>query len=233
VKVVAWVFRHTVKPVHLSLRQAVSRAIDRRLGIVTTDEVVADAVGAEIGPFRLTQRALGWRGAFRLVPRLGLGRDDVILDVGCGAGRVACVAARSPLSRVLGIDLDPRMVALATSNAARVRGRRCPIEIVEADATRFEVPDDVTCVVIYNPFGGEALETALRLVLDSMDRRERRMRLVYGNPKEHRLVMGLGRFLPSGSLSLGWRPSREWARTQRVQFYEVARAPAPRPLTGR
>lgn len=226
-------FRHAVKPVHLRLRRAVSTAIDRRLGIVTTDEVVAEAMGAEIGPFRLTQRALGWSGAFRLVPRLGLGSGDVVLDVGCGAGRVACVAARSSLSRVLGIDLDPRMVALAKTNAARVRGRRCPIEIVEADATRFEVPDDVTCVVIHNPFGGEALETALRLVLDSMDRRERRMRLVYGNPKEHHLVMGLGRFRPSGSLSLGWRPSREWARTQRVQFYEVARAPAPRPVAGR
>ena len=125
------------------------------------------------------------------------------------------------------------MVALARTNAARVRGRRCPIEIVEADATRFEVPDDVTCVILYNSFGGQALETALRLVLDSMDRRERRMRLVYGNPKEHHLVMGLGRFRPSGSLSLGWRPSREWARTQRVQFYEVARASAPRPVAGR
>ena len=232
-KVVAWVFRHTVKPVHLSARQAVSKAIDRRLGIVTTDEVVADALGAEIGSFRRTQRALGWTGAFRLVPRLGLARDDVILDVGCGAGRVACVAARSSLSRVLGIDVDPLMVALAKTNAARVRGRRCPIEIVEADATRFEVPDDVTCVILYNSFGGQPLETALRLVLDSMDRRERRMRLVYGNPKEHHLVMGLGRFRPSGSLSLGWRPSREWARTQRVQFYEVARASAPRPVAGR
>ena len=125
------------------------------------------------------------------------------------------------------------MVALARINAARVRGRRCPIDIVEADATRFAVPDDVTCVVIYNPFCGEALEAALRLVLDSMDRRERRMRLVYGNPKEHDLVMRLGRFRPSGSLSLGWRPRREWARTQRVQFYEVARAPAPRPVAGR
>ena len=232
-KGVAWVFRHAVKPVHLSARRAVSRAIDRRLGIVTTDEVVADALGAEIGAFRRTQRALGWTGAFRLVPRLGLGRDDVILDVGCGAGRVACVAARFPIARVLGIDLDPRMVALARTNAARVRGRRCPIEIVEADATRFEVPDDVTCVILYNSFGGQALETALRLLLDSMDRRERRMRLVYGNPRQHDLVVGLGRFHPSGSLSLGWRPSKEWARTQRVQFYEVARASAPRPVAGR
>ena len=79
----------------------------------------------------------------------------------------------------------------------------------------------------------EALERALRLVLDSMDRRERSMRLVYGNSKAHDLVMGLGRFRPSGRVSLGWRPSREWARTQRVQFYEVARAPAPRPVAGR
>ena len=161
--------------------------------------------------------------------------EPIFVGPYAGTGGLADTISISALNpyNPFGIDLDPGMVALARTNAARVRGRRCPIEIVEADATRFEVPDHVTCVFMYNPFGGEVLEGSLRRVLDSMDRRERRMRLIYGNPKEHDLVMELGRFRPSGSLSLGWRPGREWARTQRVQFYEVVRAPAPRPVAGR
>jgi SAM-dependent methyltransferase len=230
VRIFSGVFRRGVRPVHLKLREVASRAVDRRLGLVTTDEVVADALGADIGEYRGLQRSLGWSGAFRLARRLRLGRDDVFLDMGCGAGRMTCLIARSPIVRVIGVDYDPRFVALATRNAAGLRGRRCPIDIVEADATRFDVPDEVTCVYLYNTFGGELLEAALGRILESMDRRARRVRLVYLNPKEHGLVVRFGRFRPTESMSLGWRPSQEWARTQRVQIYEVesARAPAGR-----
>jgi hypothetical protein len=82
---------------------------------------------------------------------------------------------------------------------------------------------------------GARLETQAATwgAFDSMDRRNRPMPPLSGHPKQHDLVMGLGRFSPSGSLSLGWRPSREWARIQRVGFHEVARAPARRPFAGR
>jgi SAM-dependent methyltransferase len=230
VKLISWIFRRVLRPMHLELRAAASTAIDRRLGVFTTDEAVAEALGVEIGEYRRVLRAMSWSAAFRLVRRLRLGSDDVVLDMGCGAGRVACLAARSPISRVIGIDRDPRMADLARSNAAGLRGRRCPIEIEQADAPSFDVPDDVTCVYMYNPFGGEVLESVLQRLLASMDRRERRIRLVYANPREHDLVVGLGRFRPSASMSLGWRPGREWARTQRVQFYEVEASPARRPV---
>jgi SAM-dependent methyltransferase len=223
--VVSKLFRRLVKPAHLKLREVASRTIDRRLGIVTTDEVVAGTLGADIAEFRCLQRALGWSGAFRLAQRLRLGPGDAFLDFGCGAGRVVCLVGRYPISRVIGVDLDPRLAALARRNAAGLRGRRSRIDILEADATRMDIPDDVTCVYMYNPFGGELLETALRRVLASVDRRPRRMLLVYANPREHDVVLGVGRFRPSGTMSLGWRPTEAWARSLRVQFYEVEPAP--------
>jgi SAM-dependent methyltransferase len=227
---IAWIFWHVVKPAHLRLRAAASKLVDGRLGVLTTDEVVARALGADIGEFRRLQRALSWSGGRRVVRRLRLGPQDVFLDIGCGAGRVACLVARSSISRVIGLDLDTRMVELATANAAGLRGRKSPIEIVHADATEFEVPDDVTWVYMHNPFGGEVMDAALRRMLASMDRRQRRMRLVYINPKEHEVVVGLGRFRPSASMALGWRPGREWARSQRVQFYEIEPVSAGRPV---
>jgi SAM-dependent methyltransferase len=216
-----WAFGNLVKPAHLAAREAGSRAIDRALGITSTDEVVARALGVDIGHFRRTQRALGYTGTMRLVRRLRLGPGDVFLDVGCGAGRATCLVALTPARRAIGIDLDPRMADLAGRNAARLRMRRCPIEIEQADATAWETPDDVTCVYMYNPVQGPLLEAVLRRLLESVDRRPRPVRLAYANPVDHELVMRLGRFRPAGRMATGWRPGRDWGRTQTVQFYEV------------
>jgi SAM-dependent methyltransferase len=194
--------------------------------VVTTDEVVARRLQVELGSFRLLQRALTWNGAYRLMRHLRPGPQDVFLDIGCGAGRVVCTAARFHLARVIGVDLDPRMARLAAENARSLRRRRCPLEVVEADGARFELPDDVTIVFLYNPFGGETLDSALQRLLESIARRPRRMRLVCANPREHERIIGSGRFRPTTHMSLGWRPGGEWARTQRVQVYEVQGPPA-------
>lgn len=221
-----WAFRKVVKPAHLAARAAGSRAIDGALGIVTTDEVVARAQGVEIAHFRRTLRAMGYTGTARLMRRLGLGPGDVFLDIGCGAGRMTCAAALLPIRRAIGIDIDPRMADLARRNAARLRMRRCAIEIEQADATAWETPDDVTCVYMYNPVQGPLLEAVLRRLLESVDRRPRPVRVAYANPVDHELVLRLGRYRPAGRMATGWRPGRDWGRTQIVQFYEVA-SPGP------
>lgn len=214
-------FGAVARPAYLRLRAAGAAVVDRRLGVVTGDEVVAGRLGAELGHFRRTQRALTWNGALRLLRRLDLGPGDVLLDLGCGAGRVACLAARRPLGRVIGVELDGAMVEIAARNARALRGRRCPLEIVNVDATRFEVPDDVTCVYMYNPFAGEVLDAVLRQILRSADRRPRRLRIAYANPKEHERLLATGRIRHAGRMSLGWRPGSEWVRTQTVHLYEV------------
>ncbi len=44
-------------------------------------------------------------------------RDDVVYDLGCGDGRIPIAAARKYGARGVGLDLDPRLVALAQANA--------------------------------------------------------------------------------------------------------------------
>lgn len=53
--------------------------------------------------------------ASELIPKLGLQGHESLLDLGCGEGRItALIAARIPQGRVLGIDLSPEMIALAS-----------------------------------------------------------------------------------------------------------------------
>jgi hypothetical protein len=55
---------------------------------------------------------------------------------------------------------------------------------VVADATAFRVPDDLTVGYFNTPFTGESFQTALRGIVESIDRKPRRVRLIYFRPIE-------------------------------------------------
>ena len=70
----------------------------------------------------------------------GLGAGMRVLNIGCGAGDVALLAAQlvGPTGRVLGIDGDARAVAKARRSAATARSAN--IDLVVADSASFEPP---------------------------------------------------------------------------------------------
>jgi SAM-dependent methyltransferase len=218
-------FTHAIKPLYLRARYVRSRLADRRLGIVTTDECVAlESSQQALQGYNFPggrHRALSFTGIRCLMRRLAPGPNDALLDLGCGAGRVILVAAQYPFSRVIGVEIDEKICALAERNARSLRRFAVRPEVVRADAATYMVPDDVSIVFLYDPFGGEVLRSVLRRILDSYDRAPRRMRLAYANPREHDLVMSMERFREADRLWVSWRPGAEWGRTQMVSLYDV------------
>lgn len=83
---------------------------------------------------RLDQR---WRGV--AVRRAGIGRDDVVVDLGCGTGDM-CALAGAAGARVVGVDFAAGMLA-----AARRRGVRAAV--VRADAAVLPLPAGCATVV--------------------------------------------------------------------------------------
>ncbi len=82
---------------------------------------------------------------------LGLvGRDEAVLDVGCGAGFDALVAAQcvGPGGRAVGIDLSPDMLAVAEEGRAAARFRRLAFCAAAVEALPF--PDGTFDVVLSN-----------------------------------------------------------------------------------
>ena len=201
-KPVVALFASVLKPAQLAMRRWVSLTIDRRLGICTTDELVARELGRDVAVYRRTWRALGWSGVFRVLRHLQPGPDDVLLDIGCGAGRVVSAAARRPFARVAGLEIDPEFAALGRRNLATLRGRRCPAAVLEVDATEYEIPDDVNIVFLYNPFQGVVLDRVMERVFASHDRSPRRFRVVYANPVEADRLLERGRIRVADRLSL-------------------------------
>jgi hypothetical protein len=79
--------------------------------------------------------------------------------------------------------------------AAQADRHRCAnIEIVVSDAADFRVPDDLTIGYLYHPFRHATLDAVLRNIVNSLDRRPRRVRLIYVCPQGAEQVLATRRF---------------------------------------
>ena len=162
---------------------------------IDTAELVSEPVHEH--PDRTGYAASAWHVLPRALRYTGVSDTDTFVEFGCGKGRVVHQAARRPFHRVIGVEISPALAEIARANlAARRRHHRChDVEIVVADVTEYEVPDDMTIGYLYNPFTYETLDRVLQEIVHSIDRRPRRVRLIYAAaPESGTPVLATGRF---------------------------------------
>jgi 16S rRNA A1518/A1519 N6-dimethyltransferase RsmA/KsgA/DIM1 with predicted DNA glycosylase/AP lyase activity len=85
-----------------------------------------------------------------------VGRDDLVLDLGAGSGRLTAELVRVA-RRVVAVELDPGW-------ASRLRDRWANVEVLEGDAARVPLPREPFRVVANLPF--DATTAILRHLLD-------------------------------------------------------------------
>jgi SAM-dependent methyltransferase len=139
---------------------ALGRSFDERLGIDTEDLTYFDrerweAAGYDVEHF-VHYEASPEASIERALEAIPFPIENAtFVDVGCGKGRALLVAARRPFERVVGVELNPDLIAIARTNIAKADPHtlRClDIEIVEAEASTFEMPPGDLVVYMYNPF---------------------------------------------------------------------------------
>jgi predicted RNA methylase len=118
---------------------------------------------------------------FRIFDRLQLNANDVVVDLGCGKGRVVCVAATYPVKEVVGVEIDPDLHKLGEVNGSIMRGRRAPLRFVCQSATEFNY-DSATTVVLISPFGEQTMDKTLDRIEQSLEANPREFKIAYGNP---------------------------------------------------
>lgn len=157
----------------------------------------------------------------RIGPRDG-DPPEVLLDAGCGMGRVMIVAATRPYRRVVGFDISPMLVEQAVRNFEHARrSLRCTdLQATVANAVEYPVPDDVTAVFCFNPFTGKVMSRFLAQVRASLGRHPRRLRMAFANPPESfgdaawmRLSEQFDCFDPRMGIGHAWK--------QRVMIFEA------------
>ena len=141
---------------------------DKRLQIQTTgrDETGADQYHHpyEPTPYSVLER---------LADSGFLGSGDVLLDYGCGKGRVDFFLSYRTKAATIGIEYDQRIyqIALENQNTAVAKAKA---EFVLANAETFPVPQDVNRCYFFNPFSTEILHKVMARILESY----------YENPRE-------------------------------------------------
>ncbi len=110
-------------------------------------------------------------------------KSDMVLDYGCGKGRVDFFLAYQTKATVIGIEYDERIYGTAMQNkeSAASAGK---VTFVMEDAGRFEVPNRVNRIYFFNPFSVEILQKAVARIKASYYQNPREILLFFYYPSD-------------------------------------------------
>ena len=83
----------------------------------------------------------------RMLSLAGVGKNDVVYDLGCGDGRIPITAARRYGARGVGVDIDPQRIKEANANASAA-GVTGLVSFKLQDAMKTDV-SEATVVTLY------------------------------------------------------------------------------------
>ena len=110
-------------------------------------------------------------------------KKDVVLDYGCGKGRVGFFLSYQTKAHTIGIEYDERIYQSALENQkTAVSGART--EFVLTRAEEYSVPAQVNRCYFFNPFSVELLQKVMARILESYRQNPREMLLFFYYPSE-------------------------------------------------
>ena len=110
-------------------------------------------------------------------------KKDVMIDYGCGKGRVDFFLAYQTKANTIGIEYDERIYESALVNQKNaVSGNKT--EIVLARAEEYEVMPEVNKCYFFNPFSVEILRKVMARIIESYYVNPRKILLFFYYPSE-------------------------------------------------
>ena len=100
-----------------------------------------------------------------------ISKEDVVLDYGCGKGRVGFFLSCQVKAKTIGIEYDARIYGSALENRKTAKAKAA---FVLTRAEEYEVPPEVNRCYFFNPFSAEILHKVMARILESW----------YENPRE-------------------------------------------------
>ena len=110
-------------------------------------------------------------------------KKDVVLDYGCGKGRVDFFLSYQTKANSIGIEYDERIYQSAIENQKTVisKGKS---DFILARAEEYEVPSQVNCCYFFNPFSVELLRKVMARIIESYYENPREIFLFFYYPSE-------------------------------------------------
>jgi SAM-dependent methyltransferase len=123
----------------------------------------------------------------RVLDCLNITPQDAIIDFGCGKGGALITLAKYPFSKITGIELSAKLIDIAERNLRKLRIDNVTIEF--GDATGFTALDDYTYFYFFNPFPCPVMRKVIGNIMESVDRKPRKVTIIYLNPECHDVVI--------------------------------------------
>ena len=110
-------------------------------------------------------------------------KKDVVLDYGCGKGRVDFFLSYQTKANTIGIEYDERIYQSAMENQKTVvsKGKS---DFILARAEEYEVPSEVNRCYFFNPFSVELLRKVMARIIESYYENPREIFLFFYYPSE-------------------------------------------------
>ena len=109
------------------------------------------------------------------------GKDDVVLDYGCGKGRVGFFLSHQANMHTIGIEYDDRIYQSALENQ---KTAKATANFVLIRAEEYEVPSQVNRCYFFNPFSVEILHKVMARILESYYETPREVFLFFYYPSD-------------------------------------------------
>ena len=112
-----------------------------------------------------------------------IGKEDVVLDYGCGKGRVGFFLSYRTKSKTIGIEYDERIYESAQENRKSTVSRLKP-DFVQTRAEEYEVLPSINRCYFFNPFSVEIVHKVMARILESWYEHPREIYLFFYYPAD-------------------------------------------------
>lgn len=169
----------------------VDRSFDRKYGTETcaisqldrfTIESQNKARGARYEP----SRVLPMRKMLPVIRQMAPA-DSVLLDFGCGKGRVLLLAAEQGFRTVRGIEFAEELCVIARQNIAAFKAQTASpaeIQVIKGDVTHYAIQPEEKVFFLFNPFDQVIFGKVLENIAVSLNSHPRKLLIVICLPSE-------------------------------------------------
>ena len=119
----------------------------------------------------------------RLASTEFFGKDDVVLDYGCGKGRVGFFLSYRTQAKSIGIEYEESIYQSALENQ-KTAHKRAKADFILTRAEEYEVPPEVNRCYFFNPFSVEILHKTMARIIESYYEKPREIMLFFYYPSD-------------------------------------------------
>jgi SAM-dependent methyltransferase len=133
--------------------------------------------------------------------------SPVLVDLGCGKGRVLLVASEFGFREVRGVEFAHELCVTAKDNIVTYKTRKktdTVFRVIESDAALYKILKDENVFFIFNSFDDLIMTQVLQNIATSIQENMRKVIIIYHNPKFDNLIKSFDGFMKVGDYNFGY-----------------------------